>query len=364
MLNRKVIGIDRKIDREWLDAVLDRFATGSDLAATRAFLHDLLQPQHPAQAARQKTVGILLRIWPLASKQHQGVRSQALTLLPAVPSRDRVWLHWGMAVLTYPLFRDTAAAVGRLLKLQGDFTLAQLERRLVEDWGDRSTLRRAAQRIVRSMVQWGVLAEVGRGKFGPAPKRMSGSSELQLWMMEALHLADGSRELESHQLLTLPTAFPFQINVGLGDLRRSDRFAVHRQGLDMDMVAVNPRPQKAGRGDGEAPPLVAATAAGPGIPAGGSLFGVGPDSPDTITSVAASPSLRLDHKRANVRASEAPIPASLARFAAEMGLAHTLVLNLLDMQRQVVAHRSGKKKDDLESVDWRSLYLAMKESMA
>jgi hypothetical protein len=29
---------------------------------------------------------------------------------------------------------------------------------------------------------------------------------------------------------------------------------------------------------------------------------------------------------------------------------------LLDMQKQIVAHRSAKKKDDLEAVDWRKFY--------
>ena len=50
---------------------------------------------------------------------------------------------------------------------------------------------------------------------------------------------------------------------------------------------------------------------------------------------------------------EVPIPASLARFAAEEGLSFRQTLMLLDMQKQIVAHRSAKKKDDLDSVDWR-----------
>ena len=36
-------------------------------------------------------------------------------------------------------------------------------------------------------------------------------------------------------------------------------------------------------------------------------------------------------------------------------------LMLLDMQKQIVAHRSAKKKDGLESVDWRKFYEGVKE---
>jgi transcriptional regulator with XRE-family HTH domain len=61
------------------------------------------------------------------------------------------------------------------------------------------------------------------------------------------------------------------------------------------------------------------------------------------------------------QATEVPIPASLARFAAEEGLSFRQTLMLLEMQQQIVAHRSAKKKDGLESVDWRKFYEAVKE---
>src|SRR5262249_12400770 len=48
---------------------------------------------------------------------------------------------------------------------------------------------------------------------------------------------------------------------------------------------------------------------------------------------------------------EVPIPASLARFAAEERLSFRQTLMLLDMQKQIVAHRSARRKDGLESVD-------------
>lgn len=58
---------------------------------------------------------------------------------------------------------------------------------------------------------------------------------------------------------------------------------------------------------------------------------------------------------------EVPIPASLARFAAEEGLSFRQTLMLLDMQKQIVAHRSSRKKDALESVDWRKFYEGVRD---
>ena len=34
---------------------------------------------------------------------------------------------------------------------------------------------------------------------------------------------------------------------------------------------------------------------------------------------------------------------------------------LMDMQKQILAHRSAKRKDGLESVDWRKFYESVKE---
>jgi y4mF family transcriptional regulator len=61
------------------------------------------------------------------------------------------------------------------------------------------------------------------------------------------------------------------------------------------------------------------------------------------------------------QAAEVPIPAALARFAAEEGLSFRQTLMLLEMQQQILALRSAKKKDGLDSVDWRKFHDAVKE---
>jgi hypothetical protein len=63
---------------------------------------------------------------------------------------------------------------------------------------------------------------------------------LQLWLLEALLGASDADEIEAQQLMRLPESFPFTINVGVADLRRHEGFNIHRQGLDMDMVALRP----------------------------------------------------------------------------------------------------------------------------
>jgi transcriptional regulator with XRE-family HTH domain len=54
------------------------------------------------------------------------------------------------------------------------------------------------------------------------------------------------------------------------------------------------------------------------------------------------------------------IPASLSDFATHAQLTFAQTLMLLDMQRQIIAHRSHTKSDDLEQVDWKAFYDSVK----
>jgi len=88
-------------------------------------------------------------------------------------------------------------------------------------------------------------------------------------------------------------------------------------------------------------------------------------SATNLLDIARALSLSLDYlmtgDASEKPVTEVPIPASLARFAADERLSFRQTLMLLDMQKQIVAHRSAKKKDDLEGVDWRRFYEGVKE---
>jgi transcriptional regulator with XRE-family HTH domain len=88
-------------------------------------------------------------------------------------------------------------------------------------------------------------------------------------------------------------------------------------------------------------------------------------SAENLLDIARALSLSLDYlmtgKASEEQPTEVAIPASLAKFAAEERLSLRQTLMLLDMQKQIVAHRSAKKKEGLEAVDWRKFYEGVKE---
>jgi transcriptional regulator with XRE-family HTH domain len=88
-------------------------------------------------------------------------------------------------------------------------------------------------------------------------------------------------------------------------------------------------------------------------------------SAETLLDIARVLSLTLDYlmkgDATHVRSEEVQIPASLAEFAKTENISFIQALMLLDMQRQIIAHRSTSKLDDLQHVDWKKFYDSVKE---
>lgn len=86
---------------------------------------------------------------------------------------------------------------------------------------------------------------------------------------------------------------------------------------------------------------------------------------DTLLSISRVLSLSLDYlmtgEEPETEQTEVQIPSALASFAAKTGVSFRQALTLLEMQQQIVAHRSATKKDGLEKVDWQKFYEAVKE---
>lgn len=85
----------------------------------------------------------------------------------------------------------------------------------------------------------------------------------------------------------------------------------------------------------------------------------------TLHSIARALTVSVDYLMAGEarvkKAAVVKIPASLSEFAAAASLTFSEAMALLDMQRQIVAHRSHARDDDLEKVDWRRFYERVKE---
>ncbi|MDR6770767.1 hypothetical protein [Azospirillum sp. BE72] len=185
----RTIAFDRKLEKPWLDAAAGLAMQRLPPSEARHALCELLGEElagDPRHGALGKTLTVLMRTWITVPAGSEDLRDSAAALFASVGPEQRVALHWAMLTLSFPFFADVANHLGRLFALHGTAELNQVVRRTVADWGDRSTVPRAAQRAVRSMTELGAICEGEMpGRFLPPPRPLACSSEVRRLLSDA-----------------------------------------------------------------------------------------------------------------------------------------------------------------------------------
>lgn len=239
MPEKRRIGFDRTIAAEWLDAAVARVLTGESPDATRKFLWEFLEGVEPGttnNSSRGKTLTVLTRIWVSVPKPSESLKRAALQCVTCASGEKRIGIHWAMVAGTHPFFFDLVTQVGKLIKLNGQANRSQIKRRMTEIWGDRSTLERTIQHVLRSLAQWELLraGEEHGAIVGPA-HRISLGDDIGQLLLHAVLLGHG-RGLPFSHLIDHPSLFPFAVQVTAQDLMRNPVFRVQRQGDQSDFV--------------------------------------------------------------------------------------------------------------------------------
>jgi hypothetical protein len=239
MSDSRRIGFDRTIASEWLDATVARVVSGEAPDATRKFLWDFLEDVESGatnNSNRGKTLTVLTRIWISVPNRAAPLREAALRCIASTPGEKRIGIHWAVIIGTHPFFFDVATHVGNLIKLHGQASRSQIKRRMTETWGDRSTLERTIQHVLRSMTRWGLLrAGDEHGSLIGPPHRIDVGDELGQLLVHSVLVGHGKGLLFS-LLSGHPALFPFAVNLSAQDLARSPFFRVQRQGDRSDFV--------------------------------------------------------------------------------------------------------------------------------
>ena len=120
-------------------------------------------------------------------------------------------LVWGAAIASYPFFGKTSETAGRLLALQGDCSIKELQRRMAEQYGDRSGIERAVTRVMQTQTSWQALTRDETAK--RIVKRQAvliQDEELTAWLIEAAVRYAG-KSVSVPSLQSLPVLFPFTL---------------------------------------------------------------------------------------------------------------------------------------------------------
>ena len=244
MQRRGQVGFSQRIRLDWLEYTANLVLAGNSREEIVAALGERLKEKlsvgsRPARGSnRDKAITILTRVWVTVPRELQSLRDEGLDHLRWQGPGDRMLVHWCMCMAVYPFFGTVADAVGRLLRLQGTAGAAQVQRRLRERFGERETVARAARRILRAYIDWGVLVETGeKGLYRGTPRCAVNDAPLGVWAIRAMLFAAGDNPRSASALLRGPQLFPFDVAVpSVKEIEACEALEIFRNGLDQEVV--------------------------------------------------------------------------------------------------------------------------------
>jgi hypothetical protein len=252
------IGFSQRIRLEWLEQTANLVLAGNDKPAIISALQELLKDKvsvggDAERGNREKIITILMKVWLNVPRELEALRVDGLELLKRLSRTDRLVVHWGMVGAVYPFWPAVAAHVGRLLKLQGSAAAMHIQRRVREQYGERETVARAARRVLRSYVDWGVLNETGtKGVYRQGLFLTVDAPEIILFLIEASLYARSNGSAGLKELIESPCLFPFHLKQVVAEsmLAASSRLDLLRHGLDDDLVMLRKHKTVSAKGVG------------------------------------------------------------------------------------------------------------------
>ena len=238
----KHIGFRRNIYLVWMDAAAAYATQTTDVEIIRTRLDPVVEQQVKSHENRQVAINILLNIWARSGETHPQLYQQALDLYKQAESpAARLWLHYGLTLLTYDFFRQGLVIIGQLSRYSDTITPKDVKKRMIAELGQLGALEKATERIIFSLRDWGILAETEQSSTYAPQRRYFAASSLAVeeWMLAVAATAHRADAMPFSDLLRLPELFPLKFSISVDHLRRSQWFEVHRQGVGWDMVNVN-----------------------------------------------------------------------------------------------------------------------------
>ncbi len=238
------VGFSQRIRLSWLEHTVRLLLAGVPEEQIGLSLQDRLKDclsigGTAKRGNREKAITILTKIWVSPRGDLVPLRNDGLALLARLPAERHLAIHWGMTMAAYPFWYMVAESTGRLLRLQGSASAAQIQRRVREQLGERETVARAARRIIRCFVDWAVVQQGStKGVYNPAEPIALEDTDVVAWLIDSILIASGASTAPLKTLNQSPALFPFRISPhdSMESLIQR-RLEVHRHSLDEPIVA-------------------------------------------------------------------------------------------------------------------------------
>ena len=220
----KMVGLSRAIKTEWLSKTVELVTQTSDEQVIKDSLNEYLSFEIQSPINIRKTREILMNIWLRPSNTSAEIWSEAIKAYQH-DKGNRLALNWVMILLAYPVFLDVCNLIGKISSIQNTFTTAWLKEKILEHWGERTTLYHSSDKILQTIKFLGAIENVKVGTYRICPTRLTDTVTLKVMIMALLKL-DKKAYYEVMALSSMPLFFPFHYDVSLEWLHNAEVFKI------------------------------------------------------------------------------------------------------------------------------------------
>ena len=252
------IGIKQVIRIEWMDRCLSLLLSGMTSEQIRIDLAHFLADKKQSGGIEdrgKKTYPIaisILAVWFDPAKELLQFRNDLLDIAQKIPQNEWLTLHWAIMIANYPFWYNVAIKAGRLLALQEKITQKQVFDRIVEQYGQRSTVLRNARYTVRSFIAWGIMQDTDiKGKYCKSEPIPIADKDVIEALIEAILISTPDHKALLETLLSSPALFPLCIasDVAFSITATNNEYLICEKLGDENMITAKRYWEFAGRKD-------------------------------------------------------------------------------------------------------------------
>jgi len=233
------IGIKQGLRLEWLDKALSLKLAGLKNADARRELTEYMSDKLDngtigirGASTTQIAVSMLSKIWINPEKELLKLHSEALEI--AKISNNLIPIHWAMLCSAYPFWYNVAVKTGRLFNLQEQTSKKQIIQRIREEYGDRSSVIRSAQRVIQGFLGIGILKESNNKNYYEPVNKISCDAKITILLYKSVLYAIPEGKATLELLNNNPAFFPFRLTILTSDFisQQSREIDIIHYGLD------------------------------------------------------------------------------------------------------------------------------------
>lgn len=223
------VGMSRNINLDYLNKIVELMNSNQEGKIIKSELQEYISFYIQDKTNLSKTVNILMNIWISEDESSRVIKNYATRVVNKNYATSKLVAHWCMILVSYSVFKDIASTIGKLENMQLELSSKLIREKMLDAWGERTTLIHAIPKNIKTMKDIGVLEQLKVGRYKANKVEIIDEESHVLIIATLISLKD-KLYMSVDELMADDVMFPFKYEVDLEALQESNLFSFDRFG--------------------------------------------------------------------------------------------------------------------------------------